>query len=119
MKYNYFDIFKGVKDKKGRIIKQRSVGHCLFNENNVVSSLQFNGQYRDRFHLEPEEDPNSPHDFLICYHRRQNPKMKESIGVATLLCGVNAGLIQLELDIYGNTDLYINLGCVEAEVLAA
>ena len=119
MRCNFHDIFKGAKGSNGRIVKLRSVGHCVFNKRNAISILQLNGEARDKFYLQAENDPSSPYDFAIYSYWRKKPHRREAVGVGYLLTGVNAGLIQLEFDIYGNNELYLKLGCVEACKLAA
>ncbi|MCY4644968.1 MAG: hypothetical protein OXB88_10150 [Bacteriovoracales bacterium] len=119
MKYQFYDIFKGSRRKDGPIIKLRSVGHCVFDKKTGRTALELNGFPRDQFYLEPEKDPSSPYDFLICHYRDKNPNLREVVGVGHLLVGINSGYIQLEFDLYENKNLYIILGHIEEMKMAA
>ncbi len=105
---NLFDIFKGRKNKKGNVLKIRSIGHGYYDEEADFCELQINGLEKDGYTLEPESDINAAHDYVIYYENLENEEL-EQVGVGYLLHGRNAGLIRLEWDFYDSSNIYINL----------
>jgi len=104
-----YDIFKGHLDRKGRVIKMRSLGTTVFNAEAVVGLLQINGLPKGCYYLVAENDPMSTHDFTIFYSEDGEFNTNEPIGVGFLLTDKNAGLIRLEWDIFGVSDMYVNI----------
>ena len=110
------DVFKGRQDKDGRIVKVRSVGYgqpIL-----IVYGLHINGFAPDSHVLIPEADVKTDYDYAL-YHRKPHVRGMKQVGVGNLMSGSNAGLIQLEWDIYGNSDIYLDLWGLAAERRAA
>jgi hypothetical protein len=105
---NLFDIFKGRKNKKGHVLKIRSIGHGYYDEDADFCELEINGLEKDGYTLEPETDVNSNHDYVIFYENLESEEL-EKVGVGYLLHGKNAGLIRLEWDFYDSSSIYINL----------
>ncbi len=111
-----FDVFKGRRGKKGQVVKVRSVGygHPIL----IAYKLLINGFAPDSHVLLPEADVKADNDYAI-YHRSSRVRGLGQVGVGYLLSGSNAGLIQLEWDIYGNANIYLDLSRLAAERRAA
>ena len=110
------DVFKGRQGEDGRIVKVRSVGygHPIL----IVYGLYINGFGRDSHVLIPEADVKADYDYAL-YHRNPHVRGMKQVGVGNLMSGGNAGLIQLEWDVYGNADIYLDLSKLAAERRAA
>ena len=105
---NLFDIFKGRKNKKGKVLKIRSIGHGYYDEEADYCDLLINGLEKEGYTLEPETDVDASHDYVIYYENLDSEEL-EPVGVDYLLHGRNAGLIRLEWDFYDSSNIYINL----------
>lgn len=105
---NLFDIFKGRKNKKGRVLKIRSVGHGFYDEDADFCELKINGLEKGGYTLEPETNINANHDYIIYYENLDSEDL-EQVGVGYLLSGKNAGLVRLDWDFYDSPNVYINL----------
>ncbi len=103
-----FDVFKGRKRRSGDIIKIRSVGCGYYNRATNTYELQINGFAPNSHILRPEKDIGANNDYVI-YHKSPYARGLQQVGVGHLMSGDNAGLVQLEWDIYGNTHIYLNL----------
>ena len=110
------DVFKGRQGKDGRVVKVRSVGcgHPIL----IAYGLQINGFAPNSHVLIPEADMREDNDYAI-YHRSPHIRGMQQVGVGYLMSEDNAGLIQLEWDIYGNADIYLDLSKLAAERRAA
>jgi len=112
---NTYDIFKGKKDKSGKIIKIRSVGFANALKKETNSSLHLKDLESRVYLLVPEKDPFENHDFFIVFQKESfknkisNDQLLEIVGTGTLLTGINSGLIKLEWDLWGNDDIYLSL----------
>ena len=111
-----FDVFKGRRGKKGQVVKVRSVGYG--HPIPIAYKLSINGFAPDSHVLIPEMDVRADNDYVI-YHRSSRVRGLKQVGVGHLMGGHNAGLIQLEWDIYGNADIYLDLLRRAAERRAA
>ena len=118
---NRFDMFKGRKNKKGRVKKLRSVGHLHYDKLSDLCEIKINGLERSDYILEPEKDINATHDYVIYYENLENEDL-EPVGVGYLLHRPNAGLIRLEWNFLGTSKIYIDLSrnrfCETAQVFA-
>ena len=110
------DVFKGRKSKSGQVVKVRSVG-CGYRVL-IAYGLQINGFNPDSHVLIPEADVRADNDYVI-YHRSPHIRGLRQVGVGYLMSEGNAGIIQLEWDVYGNNDIYLNLSKLAAERRAA
>ena len=110
------DVFKGRRSKGGQVRRVRSVGygHPIL----IAYKLLINGFAPDSHILIPEADMSADSDYVI-YHRSHYTKGLQQVGVGYLLSGHNAGLVQLEWDIYSNTNIYLDLSRLAAERRAA
>ena len=111
-----FDVFKGRQSKSGKVVKLRSVGygHPIL----IAYGLQINGFAPDSHVLIPEMDVRADNDYVI-YHRSSRVRGLRQVGVGYLMSEDNAGLIQLEWDVYGNSDIYLDLSRLAEERRAA
>lgn len=109
---NLFDIFKGKRNKKGRVLKIRSIGHGYYSEEADFCELQINGLDKEGYTLNPEPNVNAAHDYVIFFENLENEEL-EQVGVGYLMHGKNSGLIRLEWDFYDSSNLYINLARYE------
>ncbi len=103
-----FDVFKGRENKKGTVLKIRSVGEGYYDDFTDTCELHINGFEKNGYTLEPEKDINADHDYVILFENLDSEDL-QPVGVGTLLKGKNAGLIKLSWDFYGVSDIYINL----------
>ena len=106
------DIFKGQKSKGGQVVKVRSVG-CGYRVL-IAYKLQINGFAPNSHVLIPKVDVKADNDYVI-YHRNPYVRGLKQVGVGYLMSEGNAGLIQLEWDIYGSTNIYLDLSKLAAE----
>ena len=110
------DVFKGRQSRDGKIVKVRSVG--CGEPILVVYKLLINGLAPNSHILIPEEDIEESNDYVI-YQRSPHVRGLQQVGVGYLMSGSNAGLIELEWDIYGNSDIYLDLWGLAAKRKAA
>jgi hypothetical protein len=108
MSLNLIEVFKGKEDHKKCVKKVRSIGFAEYDNKADYCLLQINGLENDGYSLHPEKDIQTSYDYIICYENLNNKNL-ERVGVAYLLHGQNAGLIQLEWDLYSSKDIYLNL----------
>ena len=110
------DVFKGRQSRDGKIVKVRSVGYGqpIF----ITYKLSINGLAPNSHILMPEEDIEESNDYVI-YQRSPHVRGVQQVGVGYLMSGSNAGLIELEWDIYGNADIYLDLWGLATERKAA
>ena len=100
------DVFKGRQGKDERVVKVRSVGYgqpIL-----ITYKLSINGLAPNSHILMPEEDIEESNDYVI-YQCSPHVRGVQQVGIGYLMSGSNAGLIELEWDIYGNADIYLDL----------
>jgi hypothetical protein len=109
---NLFDIFKGRTNKKGTVLKLRSIGHGYYDEASEFCELLINGLQKDSYSIMPESDIDADHDYNIFFEDLDSEDL-EKVGVGYLLKKQNSGLIRLEWDFYGVKDIYINLAHYE------
>ena len=110
------DVFKGRRSKGGQVRRVRSVGygHPIL----IAYGLQINGFIPDSHVLIPEADVKADNDYVL-YHRSHYTKGLQQVGVGYLMSKGNAGLIQLEWDVYSSSDIYLDLSKLAAERRAA
>lgn len=102
-----FEVFKGFRDKEGKVKRLRAIGVCQFDPDLIICFLTLNGVRDIQYVMEPEADPTTLYDFNI--YREVAENEKEPVGVGYLMTGINAGLVQLEWDFFGTKDVYISL----------
>ena len=111
-----FDVFKGRQGKDGQVVKVRSVG-CGYRVL-IAYGLHINGFAPDSHVLIPEADIRADNDYAI-YHRSPHVRGLRQVGIGNLMSEGNSGLIQLEWDVYDNSDIYLDLSKLAAERRAA
>lgn len=94
------DIFKGRVNRRGRVIKNRSVGKANTFSDHV--ELSING-IDEPFYLCEEKNPMADWDYQIL------TVWQQPVGFGKLLFGDNAGLIHLEWDFFGAVDIYLHI----------
>ena len=109
-----FDIFKGVKDLDGRILRLRSAGQAIVTDGQKTYTIHLKTLLHDRFYLLPDtRRSSSGSDFVILTREPCLSLGKKyfwnNVGDAKVLTGVNAGLMQLKWDLFGGDDLYLSL----------
>lgn len=102
---NEFEVFKGRKNKKGKVYKVRNIGRGYYSQGNDLCELLINWLEKDAYMLVPNKDPNSNHDYIIYYEDLSQEEL-EPVGVGHLLSGKNFGLIKLEWDLFGDSHIY-------------
>lgn len=108
-----FDVFKGVTDDSGKIHKLKSVGNGYLIEGCKTYTIYLKTFLNDVFYLLPEQKKLTNADYVILTREpSQNPSRKyfwNNIGDGCLLSGENSGLLQLNWDLFGVPDIYLNL----------
>ena len=110
------DVFKGRQGRDGQIVKVRSVG--CGQPILITYKLSINGLAPNSHILMPEEDIEESNDYVL-YHRSPHIQGMQQVGVGYLMSEGNAGLIQLEWDVYSSSDIYLDLSKLAAERRAA
>lgn len=110
------DVFRGRQDKDGQVVKVRSVGygHPIL----TTYGLHINGFAPDSHILIPEADMQIDSDYAI-YRCSLHVRGLRQVGVGYLMNKGNTGLIQLEWNVYGNSDIYLDLSKLATERRAA
>ena len=108
-----FDVFKGAVDSDGKVHKLKSVGNGYLVEGCKTYTIYLKTFLNDVFYLLPEQKKMTKADYIILTREpSQNPSRKyfwNNVGEGVLLTGENAGLLQLTWDIFGDSDIYLNL----------
>ncbi|MEZ4743988.1 MAG: hypothetical protein R3B45_16330 [Bdellovibrionota bacterium] len=105
---NSFDVFRGSQNKKGQVLKVRSVGLAYCDESSQIGEIHINDLPHQLFYIYAEESINHTFDYTIFIQDRSTEELIP-VGVGYLLVGDNAGLIRLDWDFYNNSNIYINL----------
>lgn len=107
-----FDVFKGKVADDGKVEKVCSVGHSTLYEGSTTYSVYLKTLLKDLFYLLPEQDASRPYDFVILTREPSSIPGKKyfwnRVGTAKLLSEKNAGIMQLEFDLFPGVDLYLN-----------
>ncbi len=105
---NVFDIFKGHRNKDGKVQRIRKLGHAYYCEDSGFCEVKIHGSSDSQYILEAENSVLKDYDYNIFYEDLENKDL-ERVGVGYLLHGPNVGLVRLEWDSYDNSDAYIDL----------
>jgi hypothetical protein len=115
-----FDVFKGVADGEGKIQKVKSVGVAYLREGMQTYTLHLKSFLEDTFYLLKNTKPAGS-DFVILTRelaKRGNRKYHwNNCGDGTIQKGVNADLLKLEWDLFGE-DVYMTVNPVHAQEIA-
>ena len=108
-----FDIFKGVEDANGKIQKIRSMGSAQLMEGSKTYIVYLKALLKDEFFLLPEQKRLTRGDYVILTREDSvTPGRKyfwNNIGECFVLSGMNAGFMKLSFDLFGGSDIYMNL----------
>ncbi len=105
---NVFNIFKGQRNKDGKVKRIRKLGYVHYDEESEFCEIKIQGHGDSNYILEVEENILKGHDYNIFYEDLKKKDL-EKVGVGYLLHDLNVGLIRLEWDFYDNSDVYIDL----------
>lgn len=117
-----FDIFKGVKDAEGKVIKAKAVGSAYIREGLKTYTVHLKTFLKDTFYLLPNTRPDiSDADFVILTREpAQNSGKKyfwNNVGEGRMLKDANHGIMQLSWDVLIANDLYMTLHPINATEL--
>lgn len=114
-----FDVFRGANDSAGAIVKVRSVGSATLGENSSTIHLSLKTFLKDKFYLLPEHHRYSDADFAILTREDTRiPGRKffwHRIGDAHHMKGLNAGLLEMQFDVFGPEKIYMDLRSIRPE----
>lgn len=117
-----FDIFKGVVDTHGRVLKVKSVGHALITEGSHTYTVYLKTLLKDQFYMLPERTHTDRYDFVILTREESFKEGRKyfwnNVGEAKLLDGSNRDLLKLTWDIFGADDIYLNTVPTKKTVVA-
>ena len=111
-----FDVFRGFKDKKGRVKKIRNVGHVHYDKEMDLLEVDIAVLEGSSFILEPETDVYKKYDYLI-YLEDLSKKDFQTVGFGYLLHGPNLGLVQLKWEFYYTKHIYADLFTYQSKVI--
>ena len=99
-----FDLFRGVKDSSGKVLKIKSVGSSYIREGLKTYTVHLKSFLKDTFYLLPNtRQSTTPADFVILTRElAQNSGKKyfwNSVGEGHYLDGENDGLMELAWDL--------------------
>lgn len=111
-----FDVFIGTPDKKGRIRKIRTVGYASFVDESTENVIFLKDPFAMSFSLVTAA-MDRDFDYYIVTEARARTRFYQdkritdidSAGVARLMAGDNAGLVRLEIDLLGQTNIFLSL----------
>ena len=116
-----FEIFKGKKDKTGKIIKKRAVGVSRLFGNTRTYHVFIKAISQARYFILPERENYDQYQYVIL--TREESKVPEhkffwsSVGDGSVLLGKNTGLVSLNWDFFNSEDIYMNLNPIKDEAI--
>ncbi len=117
LEYKSFEIFKGIKDRNGKIIKKRILGQAKLFKGINTYHIFIKTLIGTRFFMLPESKNSHKYEYVIL---TREPSQREdrkyywnSVGEGIILMGENAGLMKLKWDFFDNDDIYMNIGPTE------
>ncbi len=117
-----FDIFKGIKNAEGRISKVKSLGHALLFEGSNTYNVKLNSLLGVEFFLLPERKETEEADYVILtrepFQRLGRKFYWHNVGQASFLKSPNSALMEMNWDLFGHGDIYMNLYPIEVGVRA-
>ncbi|MGE0633879.1 MAG: hypothetical protein AB7O96_15800 [Pseudobdellovibrionaceae bacterium] len=107
-----FDVFRGTLREDGKIEKASSVGHATLYEGSATYTIYLKMFLKDQFFLLPEREIGKPYDFVILTREPSSLPGKRffwnRIGTAKCLSDQNAGIMELDFDLFQCVGLYLN-----------
>ncbi len=121
--YLKFDIFKGVPNQEGKIVKIRSIGSASIAVGSSTYHVKLKSLLADVFYLLPETKNKGAADYSILTREPSLcPTRKyfwHRVGDAVVMKGENHGLMSLEWDLFPGANIFMNLYPVERSVMDA
>ena len=118
-----FDIFKGIPNKEGKIVKIRTMGSATIAVGSSTYHLRLRSLLDDAFYLLPETKNKAAADYSILTREPSlSPPRKHfwhRVGEAKVMTGDNHGLMALEWDLFPEANIYMNLYPIERTTLPA
>jgi hypothetical protein len=115
-----FDVFKGVVDSEGRVVKVKSVGYAQISEGGHTYALHLKTFLKDQFFMLPERTHADRYDFVILTRedsfREGRKYFWNNVGEGKILSGTNEGLMKLNWDLLSADDVYLNLNPIKKVV---
>ncbi len=113
LEYKSFEIFKGIKDRSGRIIKKRTLGQARLFKGINTYHIFIKTLIGTRFFMLPESKNSHKYEYVILTReisQREDRKYYwNSVGEGVVLMGENAGLMRLKWDFFDSDDIYMRL----------
>jgi hypothetical protein len=106
-----FDIFKGVVDSDGKVQKIKSIGKAYLREGLRTYTVHLKTFLEVTFYLLQNTRTPTPDFVILSREKSKRPERKyhcNNIGEGNALNGVNADLMRLEWDLFGD-DIYLKL----------
>lgn len=117
-----FDIFKGMVDTNGRVLKVKSVGHALITEGSHTYTVFLKTLLKDQFYMLPERTHTDLYDFVILTREESFKEGRKyfwnNVGEAKLMEGQNRDLLKLSWDLFGADDIFLNTIPTKKTVMA-
>jgi hypothetical protein len=116
-----FDVFKGILDENGKVIKTKSVGSAYVREGLSTYTVHLKTFLKDTFYLLQNTKSPSPDFVILTREPAQNLNRKyfwNSVGEGIVLDGLNKGIMKLNWDVVG-TDLYMTVEPISVTEIAA
>lgn len=109
-----FDLFKGVLDGSGKVVKIRSVGSAYVREGLKTYTVHLKGLLKDTFYLLQNTKPRTTDAEYVLLTREPSQQSGRkyfwnNVGEGRILDGVNHGLMHLTWDVFMADDLYMTL----------
>ena len=108
-----FDIFRGVAQSDGAIVKIKSVGVALLREPSSTYTLLLNMFVNDAFYLVPARKSETSAEYVIMTRSHSpNPKKRyiwRAVGEAHLIENERGGAFKLSWDLFPGSDIYMSL----------
>ena len=115
-----FEIFKGFKDSYGKIRRKRILGQARIFEGAKTYHVFIKTLLGSKFYLLPENRNPQKYEYVILTREpSQTPDKKyywSSVGEGKILMGENQGLMKLEWDFFGSSDIYMRLEPVSDKI---
>ncbi|MGZ6311495.1 MAG: hypothetical protein ACXWOH_12740 [Bdellovibrionota bacterium] len=108
-----FDIFKGIKDQAGKILKIKSVGSAYLREGLRTYTVHLKSLLNERYYLLPNNKKTiSQADFVILTREPAKTSGRKyfwnNVGDGEILEGINHGVMHLSWDLFAD-DIYMVL----------
>lgn len=107
-----FDVFKGTQEESGKIQKLRTMGEAFHVDGQKTFRVTIHTVKEIEYFLLPEKKFLG-RDFTILRrepsHDAKRKFLWTTVGEGKILTGINSGLMQLNWDLFGANDVFMNL----------